>query len=253
MKAILLVAGYATRLYPLTKNMPKALLKIGEKEILTYIYEQIEKLDVVDEVYAVTNHKFYTNFCDWAVKTENTKKITVIDDGTTDESNRKGAIGDIKYTIDTQNINDDVIIIAGDNFFNYSLKDVYNYYNLIKDDCVCVKQIDNIEELKAFAVACIDANNKIIDLEEKPQNPKSNIAVFATYIYTKSTLNLIEKYLNDGNKPDAPGYFVEWLYKQKIVYAYKFNGECYDIGTKEAYDMIQNLYKDKNMAITKGL
>lgn len=243
MKAIFLVAGYATRLYPLTKNMPKALLEIGDKEILTYIYREIETLDRVDEVYVITNHKFYKHFCLWAEKTESSKKITVIDDGTTNEDNRRGAIGDIKYVIDQKQIKEDIIVIAGDNFFTYKLKELYNYYENIKDDCVCVKKIDDIEELKSFAVACLDENNKIIELEEKPQLPKSNIAVFATYIYTKSTIGLFEKYLSQGNKPDAPGYFVEWLYTQKPVYAYKFAGECYDIGTAQSYEIVKNLYK----------
>lgn len=244
MKAILLVAGYATRLYPLTKNMPKALLDIGGKAILTHIYEQIETLDSVDEVYTVTNHKFYEHFCKWASEIENTKKIKIIDDGTTDEDNRRGAIGDIKFTIDSQNIDDDIVIIAGDNFFTYKLKDMYEYYCKVNDDCVCVKEIDSIDELKAFAVACVDNSNRIIDLEEKPQSPKSNIAVFATYMYKKSTLPMFEQYLKAGNKADAPGYFVEWLYRQKAVYAYKFSGECYDIGTKQSYESVKDLYRN---------
>lgn len=243
MKAILLVAGYATRLYPLTKNMPKALLDIGGKAILTYIYEEIETLNAVDEVYVVTNHKFYDHFLKWSKEIKSSKKITVIDDGTTNENNRRGAIGDIKYTIDEKKINDDIIVIAGDNFFTYKLRDMYDYYNTIKDDCVCVKQIDNVEELKAFAVANIDENNQIIQLEEKPQIPKTNIAVFATYIYKKSTINLFTEYLQQGNKPDAPGYFVEWLYRKKPVYTYEFKGECYDIGTAESYERVKNLYK----------
>lgn len=243
MKAILLVAGYATRLYPLTKDMPKALLKIGEKEILTHIYEEVETLENVDEIYVITNHKFYEHFCKWGNGLNSSKKITVIDDGTTNEDNRRGAIGDIKYTIDKQNIKDDIIVIAGDNFFTYKLKDLYSYYNKVQDNCVCVKEIDDIEQLKAFAVACVDDNNKLIDLEEKPNNPKSNIAVFATYIYTKSTIPMFEQYLNEGNKPDAPGYFVEWLYKRKNVYAYKFKGECYDIGTLKSYEAVNEIYK----------
>jgi glucose-1-phosphate thymidylyltransferase len=243
MKAILLVAGYATRLYPLTKTMPKALLNIGGKPILTYIYEQIETLDAVDEVFVVSNHKFYDHFVQWADTLNGSKAITVIDDGTTNEDNRRGAIGDIKFTIDQKKINDDIVVVAGDNFFTYKLKDMYDYYASVKDDCVCVKEIDDIEELKAFAVANLDENNKITQLEEKPQQPKSNTAVFATYMYTKDTIQLFEKYLSEGNKPDAPGYFVEWLYRKKPVYAYKFQGECYDIGTPESYEEVGNLYK----------
>jgi glucose-1-phosphate thymidylyltransferase len=223
--------------------MPKALLNIGGKPILTYIYEQIETLDAVDEVYVVSNHKFYDHFVQWADELNGSKTVTVIDDGTTNEDNRRGAIGDIKYTIDQKKINDDIVVVAGDNFFTYKLKDMYDYYESVKDDCVCVKEIDNIEELKAFAVANLNENSQIIQLEEKPQQPKSNTAVFATYIYTKDTIKLFDQYLSEGNKPDAPGYFVEWLYRKKPVYAYKFQGECYDIGTPESYEEVGNLYK----------
>lgn len=245
MKAILLVAGYATRLYPLTKNMPKALLNIAGKPILTSIYEQLETLDAVDEVYVVSNHKFYEHFVKWANELNGTKKITVIDDGTTNEDNRRGAIGDIKYTIDQMAIDEDIVVVAGDNFFTYKLKDMYDYYKKVNDDCVCVKEIDDVEELKAFAVASLGADNRIEQLEEKPQQPKSNTAVFATYMYTKETIKLFEQYLNEGNKPDAPGYFVEWLYRKKPVYAYKFVGECYDIGTPQSYEEVGNLFKVK--------
>lgn len=243
MKVIILVAGYATRLYPLTLNMPKALLPINDKPIIDYIIDKVNELSNVDNIYVVSNHKFAAQFEAWANEKNNSIPIKVLDDGTTTEETRKGAIGDIFYTIEQESIDDDLIVIAGDNFFTYKLTDYYNYFKNIDHDCVCIKSHNNKEELKQLGIAIIDKNNKLIEFEEKPQHPKSNNVVYATYIYKKETLPLFKKYLDSGNKPDAPGYFVQWLCKEKDVFAYNMNGDCYDIGTPEAYKEIQKMLK----------
>lgn len=242
MKAIILVAGYATRLYPLTLNIPKALLKINEKSIIDYIVDEVNTVDAVDEIYVVTNHKFAQHFGEWAKNVKTQKPVSIIDDGTLTEEDRKGAIGDILFTIEQKNIQDDIMVIAGDNFFTYKLKDYYDFYKLVGHDCVCVKVWDNKEELKRFGIALLDENKKVIDIEEKPENPKSNTVVFATYLYTKQTVPLFQKYMEEGNKPDAPGNFPVWLCKHKDVYAYTFEGECYDIGTPQSYEDVCKLY-----------
>ena len=242
MKAIILVAGYATRLYPLTLNMPKALLPIKKKPIIDYIVDELNTIPAVSEIFVVSNHKFAGHFETWAKNATSNTPIKVIDDGTTTEDNRRGAIGDIQFVIEQENIDEEIMVIAGDNFFTYSLIDYYNYYTEIDKDCVIVKENDNIEELKSFGVAQVDENGKVVSLEEKPAEPKSNLAVYATYIYKKETIPLFEKYLNAGNKPDAPGYFVSWLYTQKDVYVYRMQGECYDIGTPQSYEDIQKLF-----------
>lgn len=243
MKAIILVAGYATRLYPLTLNTPKALLPINGKAIVDYIIDQIEKIDDIDEIYVVTNHKFSNNFNVWATNHTCSKPISIIDDGTTTEETRRGAIGDILFTIKEKNINDDIVVIAGDNYFTYDLADYYKYFREKDKDCVCVKPFNNKEMLKQFGIALIDDKGKIIDIEEKPENPKSNNVVYATYMYKRETVPLFKKYIDEGNKPDAPGHFVEWLYKIKDVYAYKFNEECYDIGTPESYKEVCSIFE----------
>ena len=235
MIALILAAGYATRLYPLTINMPKALLPINNKPIIDYIIEQIETIDAVNEIIVISNHKFAENFYNWAEILNCSKKLSVIDDNTTTEETRRGAIGDILYAIEEKNIDDEILVIAGDNFFTYSLKDYYDYYRKIGRDCVCVKKFDNRELLKQFGVALLDDKGMVIDIEEKPQNPKTDTAVYATYMYKRDTVPMFRQYIKEGNKPDAPGYFLEWLYKRKEVYAYTFNGECYDIGTPESY------------------
>ena len=124
------------------------------------------------------------------------------------------------------------------NFFNYKLSDFYNYYLEKRSNCICVQEIEDINTLKAFGVALLDENLKLIDIEEKPENPKSNVGVYATYIYTRDSVQLFEQYVNDGNKVDAPGYFTEWLYKRSDVFAYFFKGDCIDIGTPKTYSEV---------------
>lgn len=235
MKAIVLSAGYATRLYPLTLNTPKGLLPIGKKSILDFITDEIEKIDIIDEMFIISNHKFYENFYNWSKKRETRLKLTVFDDNTTDDSNKLGAIGDIWYTIEKGKINDDLLIVAGDNFFTFDLRDYIDFYKKVGGDTILVKELDSIEDLRRFANAVLDENSRVTYMEEKPRNPKTNIGVYASYIYKKETLPLIGEYLRDGNNPDAPGFFPSWLYTKKPVYAYKFEGECYDIGTPQSY------------------
>ncbi len=242
MKAIILVAGYATRLFPLTKTTPKPLLKVGGKPIIDYIVEEVNTLDNVTSIFVVSNHKFASHFEEWAKSKNNPKPITVIDDGTDSDETKRGAIGDIQYTIEQGNIDDDVVIIAGDNLFTYKLKDYYDFFESKKADCVCVKQFDDMEMIKQLGVVLMDDEGKVLDLEEKPANPKSNKAAFATYMYTKDTVKLFEEYLKTGNSPDAPGYFLQWLHKKKPVYGYVMNGECYDIGTFKALDEVRAIY-----------
>jgi len=242
MKAIILAAGYATRLYPLTLNTPKALLPINEKPIIDYIIDEINTISAVDEIYVVTNHKFVDCFTKWASHVKSSQSIIVIDDGTTSEENRKGAIGDISFVIDEMKIDDALMVIAGDNFFTYSLKDYYNFYEEKGKDCVCVKVWEDKLALKQFGIALLDEAGKVLDIEEKPEHPKSNTVVFATYMYRKETVPLFKQYLAEGNKPDAPGNFPAWLYKKQDVYAYTFAGECYDIGTPQSYEEVCKEY-----------
>lgn len=242
MKAIILAAGYATRLYPLTLNIPKALLKIGDKTILEHIINEVETVEGIDEIIIVSNHKFYDQFIGWLGSKIFKKKLKIIDDGSMDEDNRLGAIGDIRYAITTEKIDDDIMVIAGDNYFTYRLSDLYNYYTTIQKNCIVIRKVEDINELRRIAVVLLDGSNKVLDMEEKPQFPKSNLGVYATYIYTRDTLPLFDEYLDAGNKPDAPGYFPSWLYVRRDVYAYTFNGECYDIGTHQSYKEVQEKF-----------
>ncbi|MCL2351979.1 MAG: nucleotidyltransferase family protein [Firmicutes bacterium] len=241
MKAIILAAGYATRLYPLTKDRPKPLLPIREKPIIDYIVDQIGTIPAVDRIFVVTNHKFAGHFEKWAAEGKRALPVTVVDDGTTDNETRLGAIGDIAFTLGAGKIDDEILIIAGDNYSTYPLREQYDFYAEKGGDCLCAQRIADAEDIKRYAVAQIDGDGKVLSLVEKPQNPLSDLAVFATYIYTRDTAALFQKYLAEGNNPDAPGHFPQWLYKRKPVYVYIMNGECYDIGTLQSYEEVQAL------------
>ena len=247
MKAIILAAGYATRLYPLTLHTPKALLPIHQKPIINYIVEQMETIQALDAIYVVSNHKFYDQFEAWAKALCCKKPITVLDDGTTSEENRRGAIGDILFTIETMQLDDELMVVAGDNLFTFSLQAYVDFFHQMGKDCVCVKPIGDYEALKSFGVAQLDETGKLIGLEEKPKEPKSNLAVFATYMYRQDTLPLFSRYIAEGNKPDAPGYFVEWLYRHKDVYAFTFEEECYDIGTEKSLREVSALFEAREL------
>jgi glucose-1-phosphate thymidylyltransferase len=244
MKAIILAAGYATRLYPLTLTEPKSLLSIDGKYIIDYIVDEINTIKSIDMIYVISNHKFIDKFRAWVKHIQSDIPIKVLDDGSIDENDKLGAIGDIQFALKHEHINEDVLILVGDNLFTYKLKDAYDYFKNVNDNCVAGKELDDKESLKRFAVAQVDDDNRIVNLVEKPQEPPSNIAVYGTYFYKKETLELFDIYISRDNANDAPGYFLQWLYKLTNVYLYRFDGECYDIGTHAALEKISRLYED---------
>lgn len=243
MKAIILAAGYATRLYPLTLHKSKALLPINQKPIIDYIIDEMNHINELDEIYVVTNSRFYDQFLDWAKTAKSTKIITILDDGTTSDENKRGAIGDISFVIQEKKIDDELMVIAGDNFFTYSLQDYVDYFHEKQRDCVCVKVWEDAETLSQFGIALLNPEGMVLEIEEKPEHPKSNTVVFAAYLYKRETVPLFATYLAQGNKPDAPGNFPAWLYQRQEVYAYTFEGECYDIGTPESYREVCQVFE----------
>ena len=248
MKAIILLAGYATRLYPLTKNMPKALLEVKGKTILDYIADELERINEINEIVLITNDRFYPNFLEWSQNTreKRSKKYTVVNDNTTDDTNKLGAVKDIWYAVDKLKIDEDIVVTAGDNLFTYDLKESYDIFARKRIDLILAKRMTSLSDLRRMAVGVLDDNNIITDMEEKPEEPKSDIAFFATYFYLKETLPLLTQYLDEGNPPDAPGYFPSWLYKRKPVMAHLFDGECYDIGTFESYEDVKKNFTPKS-------
>ena len=241
MKCLILAAGYATRLYPLTENFPKPLLKVKEKPILDWLIDDIDKTGKVDEYVIISNDKFYNHFKEYA-KTKS-QKITVLNDKTTSNETRLGAVKDIQFAIETLNINEEVLVIAGDNLLDFSLAEFIDYSLSKNTSCIMRYFEESIEKLKKCGVAEIDEKDRVVKLIEKPSEPKSNWACPPFYYYTKETLVLIKKGIESGCGVDAPGSFIAWLCSQTIVHAFKMPGKRYDIGNLESYQKVQKEYK----------
>lgn len=248
MKALILAAGYATRLYPLTENWPKALLKVGDRTILDRLTEQILTIDAIDEVHIVTNHKFAGVFRVWAddaVSKWPRVQFQVWDDGTLDNATRLGALGDIQFVIERAHLDDDLLIAASDTFCTFDWREFYQDFKTHGCDLLLAHEEKTLQECTRYAVAQLDPWGRVLHLEEKPARPKSKTAIYAAYMYRRETLPLLKCYLQDGNNPDAPGHFPAWLYQHQEVRAFVFEGECVDIGTLETYHEVCARYARK--------
>ncbi len=244
MKCLLLCAGYATRLSPLTDNLPKALLEIEEgKPILDYIIEKVNTINDVDEIIVISNNRFYKQFEEWADKKKNIIPIIVVNDNTNSNEDRLGAIGDLNFTIEKLQIDDEMLIIAGDSLFEFKLLDFVHFYQDRNQPVIACQEINDYEALKRFAVVEMDEKNKITNFIEKPAEPPSNIGSYAVYLYPREICQEIKEYLLLGNNPDQPGRLVEYLYKRMPVYAFVFKENFYDIGTHESLELVRNKYR----------
>ena len=241
MKCIILAAGYATRLYPLTKNFPKSLLKINEKTIIDWLIDDINSTNKISEFIIVSNHKFIDFFLAWLNKKE-MNNIRIIDDGSMNNETRVGAVSDILFAIESLKINDDLLIIAGDNVLDFSFKKFIDYYELKKSSCIMRYYEDDLEKIKKSACVTIGNNDLVLDMVEKPDNPNSNWCVPPFYIYQKDDLKLISRAIEEGCKKDSPGSLVNWLYSKTKMYAMEMPGKRYDIGTIEGYEKIKKTY-----------
>lgn len=241
MKCLILAAGYATRLYPLTENFPKPLLKVRDKTILDWLIDDIDTLNVVDEYVVISNHKFAPHFEAWAK--ENTKKITVVDDGTSTNETRLGAVKDIQFAIERLHLDDDMLVIAGDNLLDFSLTKFIQYAKTKQTTCIMRYFEPSEKKLQKCGVAEVDETDKIIRLTEKPAEPKSNWACPPFYYYKKEDVQLVAKGIEAGCGTDAPGSFIAWLCTQTPVHAMEMPGKRYDIGNLESYQKVQEEYK----------
>jgi glucose-1-phosphate thymidylyltransferase len=215
--------------------------------MIDYIADEIDTLPGLSGICLVSNHRFATKFEEWAVKRRQSHSdvpIIVLDDGTTSNDDRKGAIGDIQFVIDTLGIDEDIVVIAGDNLFTYRMRDMYDFFRKVDKDLLVAIQVSEKHQLQKLAVATLAEDGKVLKMQEKPENPESDTAIYATYFYRKETLPRIREYLEEGNTPDAPGNLPSWLYKKQDVYAYRADGTCIDIGTPENYqDVCANFAK----------
>ena len=234
MKCILLAAGYATRLLPLTANKPKALLDVGPHKMIDYIVRAIDKVNLIDKIYIVTNARFAEQFRQWAPSAPTKKPIVILDDHTDSNENRLGAIGDLQYTIEQEHVEDDVFVLAADNLFEFDLNEMVNLFLERNENIITVRRILDETLLKRMGIVSVDENMRVTEFAEKPEHPKSNLSSPALYIYRKADLPLVQKYLEEGNNPDAPGNLVPYMVEHSVVSAYEFKGIWYDIGTHES-------------------
>ena len=231
MKAIILAAGYATRLRPLTDSIAKPLLPVGGRPMIDWIWDKVREVDDVDAVHVVTNARYAGDFERWA---EERDGAVVHDDGTSSNEDRLGAIGDIAFVLDRAAIDDDVLVIAGDNLFDFSLAEyvAFGRSNGVAS-CVAVHDVGDREVAKRMGVVALDADDRITALVEKPDDPPSTLISTATYLVHRAHVPLIGRYLGEGNPPDPPGRFFAWLHTREPVYGYRFGGEWLDIGNPE--------------------
>lgn len=241
MKCIILAAGYATRLYPLTENFPKPLLKVGEKTILDWLIDDIDGAALVDEYIVISNHKFAEHFNDWAKSKK--QKITIVDDGTSTNETRLGAVKDIQFAIEKLSLDDEMLVIAGDNVLDFSLVKFIEYSKSKNTSCIMRYFESNGNRLKKCGVVEIDGDDKIISMVEKPQKPASNWCCPPFYFYTKEDAKLVQKGIESGCGTDAPGSYIAWLATQTVVHAMEMPGSRYDIGNLESYENVKQAYK----------
>jgi glucose-1-phosphate thymidylyltransferase len=231
MKILILAAGYATRLYPLTKHWPKPLLLVKEKPIISHIVEKVDDIPECDEIIVVTNNKFVEQFEDWAENSGFKTKITVVNDKTTSEKDRLGAIGDINFVINHAKIKDDLMVIGGDNLFSFDLKKFAEFIKLKKAMCaVGLYDIKNPDMVKHYGVVTIDKSKKIIDFQEKPKKSVSTLISMCVYFFSASALKLFKQYIELKDCHDTSGDYIKWLCKKTEVWGYEFGGVWYDIG-----------------------
>ena len=232
MKAVILAAGYATRLYPLTLNRPKALLDVAGRPMVEHLLEALGGMDGLDGIYLVTNSKFADAFREWAAGWEGAD-VQIVDDGTVDEESKLGAIGDLDLTIREAGIDDDLIVLAGDNLFSESLAP-FGAFARSKDAPVLgVYDVGDLEAIRRYNAIELDEDDRLTFFEEKPAEPRSTLTGIALYFYPRESLGLVREYLDGGNEPDQPGRLVQWLYPREPVYAWRVPGRWYDIGSAE--------------------
>jgi glucose-1-phosphate thymidylyltransferase len=245
MKVIILAAGYATRLYPLTLTQPKPLLPVAGKPMVEYVLDNLAPIGGIDRIYVVTNAKFASHFQKWADNYRETKaklNFTIVNDGSTDDSNKLGAIGDIHYVLKNEKVDDDLIIVAGDNLFSEKLEGFGKFVREKNAPVLAVYDVKNLEEIKKYNSISVDGNGRITFFEEKPKNPTSTITGIALYFYPKSALKLIDQYIAEGNNPDQPGRLVQWLYPRTPFYTWRVPGIWYDIGSKETLEEANGIF-----------
>jgi glucose-1-phosphate thymidylyltransferase len=245
MKLIILAAGYATRLYPLTLNQPKPLLPVAGKPMIEHVIDNLATIPYIDHAYVVTNAKFVDHLKAWAERYRHPElrfDFTIVNDGSTDDSNKLGAIGDMHLVLTKCNVTDDIIVVGGDNLFSEDLSRFAEYCKEKNAPVSGVYDVGNLDEIKKYNAIEIDNEGRITFFEEKPANPKSTLTGIALYFYPASSLSLIHHYIEEGNNPDQPGRLVQWMYTRVPFYTWKVPGIWFDVGSKETFEEANRVF-----------
>lgn len=242
MKCLILAAGYATRLYPLTENFPKPLLKVRDKAILDWLVDDIRSSGEVDEHVIVSNHKFAGHFSAWAAERHD-DRITVVDDGTSTNETRLGAVRDIQFAVDTLGLDDDTLVIAGDNVLDFSLTKFMEYAKSKGTSCIMRYYEASEKRLQKCGVVEVSQDDLILGMEEKPEFPRSHWCCTPFYYYTRKDLQRIPEGIASGCGTDAPGNYIAWLSTKVPVHAMQMPGRRYDIGNLASYKAVCEEYE----------
>jgi len=237
MNVLILAAGYATRLYPLTLTQPKSLLPVAGKPMVEHVIDNLEPIGGISRVYVVTNAKFADRFQKWADNYRATKsrlEFTVVNDGSTNETDKLGAIGDLHFVLTREKVDGDLLVVAGDNLFSQSLAAFGEFCRRKNTPVLGVYDVGSLEKVKQFNSLSIDGEGRITHFEEKPKHPTSTLTGIALYYYPRETLRLVRQYIAEGNNPDQPGRLIQWLYPRTAVYTWVVPGIWFDIGSKES-------------------
>ena len=235
MKTIVIAAGYATRLGELTKNFPKPLLKIGERSILGRLLDDIDPIDDITEHVIITNHRFAPIFEEWARAQHYTKPIRIVDDGTSTNETRLGAVGDLLYAMESLAIDDDLLVVAADNLLFFHFQSFVDFAKAKQTSCIMYHEQPSIEKLQRTGVVVLDENNRVLEMAEKPQQPKTHHAVPPFYIYLRKDFDLIRHCLENGCGQDAPGNLAHYLVDHTTMHAWPMDGGRFDIGSPDTY------------------
>lgn len=241
MKCLILAAGYATRLYPLTEHFPKPLLPVQGKPILDWLVDDIDRCGLVDGYVVISNHKYADHFRQWAA--QKPQPITVLDDGSTANENRLGAVRDILFAIETLGLDEDLLVIAGDNVLDFSLTRFLRYAGEKGQSCIMRYFEPEDKRLTKCGVVETDGNDRVLSMEEKPAHPRSHWCCPPFYYYTREAAALVRTGIEEGCGVDAPGSFIAWLCGRLPVYAMEMPGRRYDVGSIETYDAVQKTYR----------
>lgn len=233
MRVLILAAGYATRLYPLTLHQPKPLLRIAGRPILEHILDRVRALEGPPECLIVTNHRFAETFRAWAEQYRASRPglaLKIVDDGSVSEADRLGAIGDLAFVVETERISEDLLVIAGDNLFDAPLGPFVAYGRKLGKPVVGVYDVGDLEAIRRYNNIRLDAEGRIIFFEEKPQKPEGTLTAIALYYFPRDTWDWLRRYLADGESRDQPGRFIEWLCRRECVFSWRLAGKWFDIG-----------------------